>query len=443
MAIEDDVLVIGGGLAGVAAALTANEDAQVRLISHKQSTLRHASGLVDVLGYTPEREGPLVDPFDALADLPEGHPYERVGIDAVRSGLALFDDIVGDAYAGGHTDRNALVPTHGGTVKPTARYPRAAAAGLASDERDALLVGFESMTDFDAPLAAEHLTAAGVPFEARGVTIPFPGDFRADAKVTRYAHALDRNEELDGNDGGPGTPARRALAEAVKPHLDDQERVGFPAVLGDDDPSGIRSSIERALGVDVFEVPMGPPSLPGLRLEDRLYAALEDAGVRVATGNPAVDVATEDGRVRAVYVDRTGRRVPYHADQFVLASGGLVGKGIDSDRETVREPVFDCHVPHPTDRYDWFEDDAFGDHPFARFGVDVDHDLRPLAADGTPEYENLRAAGSVLGGYDFAAEKSGSGVSLATGYAAGRAAGEAAARGDSTSATATTHGDTK
>ena len=34
------------------------------------------------------------------------------------------------------------------------------------------------------------------------------------------------------------------------------------------------------------------------------------------------------------------------------------------------------------------------------------------------------AAGSLLGGYDFAAEKSGSGVSIATGYAAGRAAAE-------------------
>jgi glycerol-3-phosphate dehydrogenase subunit B len=414
----------------------------VRLISHKQSTLRNASGLVDVLGYTPDGSGPLVDPFEALADLPEGHPYERVGADAVREGLALFDDIVGDAYAGGHTDTNALVPTHGGTVKPTARYPASAAAGLASDERDALLVGFESLTGFDAPLAAEHLAAAGVPFEARGVTTPFPGDFRADAKVTRYAHALDRNEELDGADGLGGALARQALAEAVKPHLADQKRVGFPAVLGDDDPAGIRESLERELGVDVFEVPMGPPSLPGLRLEDRLYAALEDAGVRVATGNPAVDVATGDGRVRAVYVDRTGRRVPYHADQFVLATGGLVGKGIDSDREAVREPIVDCHVPHPAERYDWFEDDAFGDHPFARFGVEVDRDLRPLDADGDPEYENLRAAGSVLGGYDFAAEKSGSGVSLATGRVAGRAAGEAAARGDSTEATATTHGDT-
>ncbi|NHN48728.1 glycerol-3-phosphate dehydrogenase subunit GlpB [Halostella sp. JP-L12] len=434
MAISDDVLVVGGGVAGVAAALAASDRADVRLISHKQSTLRSASGLVDALGYAPDGDGPIVDPFDAIDDLPEGHPYERVGKTAVREGFSLFDDTVGDMYRGSHTDTNALVPTHGGTVKPTARYPASAAAGLASDGRDALLVGFEALTDFDAPMAASHLDAAGVPFDARGVTVRFPGEFRADAKVTRYAHALDRDENLD------GTPARTALAETVKRYLGDEERVGFPAVLGDDDPAGVRADLEAELGADVFEVPMGPPSLPGLRLEDRLYKALEEAGVRVESGNPAVGAETDGDRVEAVYVDRGRRKVPYHADQFVLATGGLVGKGIDSDRDGVREAVFDCYVPQPADRYDWFEDDAFDDHAFARFGVDVDRDLHPLTADGSIDYDNLRGAGSALGGYDFAAEKSGGGVSLATGYAAGDAAGAAVAGATDG---ATIHGDTQ
>ncbi|WP_254769067.1 glycerol-3-phosphate dehydrogenase subunit GlpB [Salinilacihabitans rarus] len=453
MAIEDDVLVIGGGLAGATAALAAAErDAQVRLISYKQSTLRHASGLIDVLGYPSadlaasgeaaradggERTddgsrstadprsagGPLADPFEALSDLPEGHPYERVGADAVREALLFFDSVAGDAYRGGHTDANALVPTHGGTVKPTARYPAAVAPGLASDRRDALLVGFETLPDFDAPLSAGHLEAAGVPFRTRGVTLRFPGIERDDAKVTRYAHLLDRNEAVDS--GAGDAPARTALAEAVRPHLDGEGRVGFPPILGDDNHDVVRRDLEERLGVEVFEVPSGPPSLPGMRLEDLLYDAMADAGVRVTTGVPVVDYEADGGdRIDRVLVDRKGRDVPYRADQYVLATGGLVGKGVRSERDRVFEPIFDCHVAHAADRYDWFVDDAFGDHPFARFGLAVDRDLRPLDADDDREFENLRAAGAVLGGYDFAAEKSGSGVSLATGYVAGRRAGE-------------------
>ncbi|MEF8831291.1 MAG: FAD-binding protein, partial [Halobacteriales archaeon] len=151
--IESDVLVVGGGLAGRMAALaSARAGATVRLVSHKQSTLRQASGLVDVLGRV---DGDTVaDPFGALDSLPPDHPYRTVGAAGIREGLAAFEAAVGDAYRGGHTDRNALVPTSGGTVKPTARYPASVAAGLASDDRDVLLVGFESVIDFDAPLSA-------------------------------------------------------------------------------------------------------------------------------------------------------------------------------------------------------------------------------------------------------------------------------------------------
>jgi glycerol-3-phosphate dehydrogenase subunit B len=423
MAIESEVLVIGGGLGGLTSALAAaRAGADVRLVSYKQSTLRNASGLVDILGYTPDGEGPLTDPYAAIPSLPEDHPYTTVGVSTVRDAMALFEEAVPN-YRGAHTDANALLPTHGGTLKPTARYPAGASAGLASDDRDMLLVGLESMVDFDAEHAAAHLEAAGVPFDVRGVTITFPGDLRADAKITRYAKLLDTNGEVAVR--GRMRPAREALAERVAPELAGEPRVGFPAILGDDDASGIRNALGEKLGAEVFEVPMGPPSLPGLRLEDALFDALRAAGASIETGNPVTEF-DGDGRVERVYVEKNGAKIPNTADQYVLATGGLVGKGIESERERVYEPVFGCHVPHAEDRYDWFDTDAFGDHDFARFGVHTDDDLRPTDADGNVEFDNLRAAGSVLGGYDFAAEKSGSGVSIATGYAAGTSAAQEA-----------------
>ncbi len=420
VAIESDVLVIGGGLAGLTSALAAAQaDADVRLVSYKQSTLRNASGLVDLLGYT--HGGELVaDPYGAIPELPADHPYRTVGVDTVRDAMAFFDEHASE-YRGSHTDANALLPTHGGTIKPTARYPAGARAGLASDGRDALLVGFEAMVDFDAPHAAAHLDATGVPFDVRGVTISFPGDLRADAKITRYAKLLDTNDTVPVR--GRDRPVRDALAERVNTELDGEDRLGFPAVLGDSEPAAVRDALAERLGADVFEVPMGPPSLPGLRLEDALFAALDEAGASIETGNPVVDYEGEE-RVERVFVEKNGAHIPNSADQCVLATGGLVGKGVESDRERVYEPVFGCHVPHPGDRYDWFEGEAFGDHSFARFGLATDGDLRPRNGEGDPEFDNLRAAGAVLGGYDFAAEKSGSGVSIATGYAAGRAAAQ-------------------
>jgi len=420
MAIESDVLVIGGGLAGLTSALSAaRSGADVRLVSYKQSTLRNASGLVDILGYTPDGEGPVTDPYDAIPELPEEHPYRTVGIETLREGMELFDEVAPD-YQGGHTDTNALIPTHGGTIKPTARYPSSASAGLASDNRDVLLVGIEAMTDFDAHHAAAHLEAAGVPFDVRGETIEFPGELRADAKVTRFAKLLDNDSEVSVR--GRKRPARQALAERVNPKIDNETRIGFPAILGDDNAGEVRAELSERLGADVFEVPMGPPSLPGLRLEDALFEALDEAGASIETGNPVEGYETENGAIEKVYIEKNGAKIPNSADQYILATGGLVGKGINSDREHVYEPVFGCHIDHSEDRYDWFDTEAFGDHSFASFGVQTDSQLRPLDESGELEFENLRAAGSVLGGYDFAAEKSGSGVSIATGYEAGNGA---------------------
>ena len=427
MAIREDVIVIGGGLAGSVAAIEAAETgASVRLVTYKKSTLRHASGLIDVLGYNGS-DDPIADPFAALDELPDDHPYSVAGEAAVRDGLDRFDEIVGDSYQGGHTDTNALIPTFSGAVKPTARYPAAAAAGIASDDRPMLVVGFEEMTEYNGAMVADHLEAAGVPFDVEGVECSFPGEYVNDSRVTRFAKRLDTDETVDHE--GRTMGAREALAAAVEPHVGDAERVGFPAFLGDDHAEAVRTDLERHLGVDVFEIPMGPPSYPGMRLEDTLKDAVDEAGVRISAGNPVVGFEAENGEIQSVTVDSKGREVPYHADEYVLATGGLVGKGIDSSRDDgVEEPIFDCHIPHPEDRYDWFDEQAFGDQPFAHFGVQVDETMRPLSADDTPEFDNLRAAGAVIGGADTVAEKSQSGVSLATAVVAGETAGEQAAK---------------
>ncbi|ERH03138.1 MAG: glycerol-3-phosphate dehydrogenase, anaerobic, B subunit [Halonotius sp. J07HN6] len=427
MAIKEDVIVIGGGLAGSIAALEAADgDATVRLITHKKSTLRHASGLIDVLGYLDEEE-PVADPFTAISELPDDHPYSIAGEAAIRDGLDRFDKAVGDMYQGSHTDNNALLPTFGGAVKPTARYPTAAAAGLASDSREMLVVGFEELTEYNANMLADHLERADVPFDVEGVELNFPGEYANDSRVTRFAKRLDNDEDVthDGQTMG----AREALADSIKPHLGDAERVGLPAFLGDEHAAAVRSDLERDLGVDVFEIPMGPPSFPGMRLADQLKHAVDEAGVRISAGNPVADYETDGDELDAVLVDSKGREVPHHAEEFILATGGLVGKGIDSERDgTVEEPIFDCHIPHSDDRYDWFDQEAFGDQPFAHFGVRIDEGMRPLDADGNPEFPNLRAAGAVVGGTDTVTEKSQSGLSLTTGAAAGQRASERAAK---------------
>jgi glycerol-3-phosphate dehydrogenase subunit B len=423
-----DLLVVGGGLEGSVSALAAAReapDSAVCLVELDPERFRRETGSIGVLGYTPDGEGPVREPFAALPDLPADHPYSRVGLDAVRRSLSFFADVT--SYDGGDSEANALVPTCNGTLKPTYLYPPSVTQGLASDRRETLLVGFDRVTDFDAELAAARLDDR-LPYDVRGTTLTFPGATgEADSPVRRFADELDENEPL-----AEGPVLRRALAGTIRSPLDIEPRIGFPAVLGREAHEAVREDLAAILQADLFEVPLGPPSIPGMRLGSRLRSALDSAGVDVVTGASVSGFGVRDNRIEQVHVSEAndddangaGETIDrtYEASSYVLATGGLASSGLESDPRRITEPVFDCHVPHPGDRSDWVADEFLGDQPFARFGLDVDERLRPVAADGRAEYANLHAAGTVLGGGDFAAEQSSGGVAIATGYRAGRVA---------------------
>ncbi len=437
-----DVVVLGDGLAASMAAIAAGRaGASVGLVSPPPRkpgpTLpaewpRPAGGLVGVLGYTPDGDGPLADPFAAIPDLPPSHPYSLVGTGAVREGLALFDDVTGDAYGGEGAGRNALVPTAWGRLRPAARYPDGVAAGLASDRLATSLVGFDALPSFDPAMAAERLDEC-LPYRVNGLSVGFPAAASAgpdpgptDRTPLECARAFDAGEDGptgdEGADDSPDAenPAVERLCDELDVFLDTKDRVGFPAVLGLEEGDRVRERLADSLGLDVFEVPLGPPSVPGVRLGSLLADALAGAGVDVTRA--AVDgVATSDGRVDAVRLDGGG---VHHGETFVLATGGVADGGLVADRGGVHEPVAGCHVEAPADRSAWADPEPLGDHAFARFGVPVDASLRPLTRRGNPAFENLRAAGRVLGGHDSVAEGSAGGVSVATGTVAGRTAAE-------------------
>jgi len=417
-----DVAVVGGGLGGCMAALAAVRDGaeSVRVVAPNPERYRHETGLIDVLGYVPDRETPVVRLSFEMRRLPDDHPYNLVGAKVVDEALETFDDLFvaddGLPYERGQSDRNALFGTATGSVRPTSRYPESVSAGLLSDDRPVRIVGFEQLTHLDATLVGGRL-AESVPYDVAATSVEFPMTPSEYPPVVEFARALDRNEET-----ADGTPIREALANEIRPELDVEPRVGVPAVLGLEESEAVRSELETDLRAEVFEIPIGRPNLPGMRLGRRLFEVLEAEGVIVDERAPVVGVETAGERIENVSIAEDGTETEdteqVRADTYVLATGGLAAGGIEADREGVSERVFDCHVPHPDGRENWTEAELLGDHPFVEFGVDVDGELRPCGPDGTPEYDNLRAAGTVIGGRDFVAEQSTGGVAISTGYAA-------------------------
>ena len=378
-----DAVVIGAGTAGMVAAIRlAQAGAGVCVVAKGVGSTHLAPGTIDILGYAPERVESPAGALAAFAAAYPEHPYALLGNGLVAEALDWFLTTVrtgplpGYDYAGG-LERNLLLPTAVGALKPSAAVPKTFAAGDARALGRVAVVGLPALRDFHPKLCAANLKLAGV--DAFPVSIDVELE-RADTSTLALARHFD-------DDGW-----RTRFSARLAPLLGAADHVALPAMLGLSDPHAVLADLEARLGGRVFEIPTLPPSVPGMRLFEILR---HDRIV-------SIDTAT------------AGSPTTYIADAFVLASGGFHSGAIalDSHWQT-REQVFDLPLQGvPAAGEPRFVASYFGEQPLARAGVAVDSDLR---ASGTA---NVVVAGASLPGAVSWREASGEGVALASGYRA-------------------------
>lgn len=428
MAREWDVVVVGGGLAGRMAALAASDaGASVHVVAESEDALRHSSGLIDLLGYVPGTDEPTARPFEHLSDVAVDfehlsdvavdfeHPYSVLGESTVRDALRLLESSVGDDFVGLSTDRNALVVGPLGIPLVAFAYPAAVDDGLISESGDLLLVDVDPLEDFDATLAAANLERTDPNFDVGSASIDLTPAIGSRIDRLELARRLDREVSIAAGD----RTVLPALVDALLETAPKYDRIGLPAALGVDRAPEIRRTVAERIGGSVFEIPTGPPSVLAIRLDRALDEAVSGTDALLTEGPRAVDYRVAGGRIVAVEIDRDRATEWIRGRQFVLATGGFVGGGLRSTGDTVVEPLFGCPVNAPPDPHVWTATGPFESQSFARVGVTMDGQLRPLDGDRNPRYANLRAAGDVLGGFDPVSEGSAVGVAVATGYAAG------------------------
>ncbi len=401
-----DVVVIGAGMAGLSAALRlAEEGASVLVLAKGVGATHLSAGTIDVLGYAPER---VERPAEALsrfaAERPE-HPYARVGAEAVAAALDWFKERVAGstlapyAYTGG-LEENLLLPTALGVPRPSALVPESMAGGDLRGGGAVLVAGFNRFKDFHPALVAESLGRAGVP--ARWAMLDAAPEGRADPNPLAYARAFD------------SAGFRAEVAAGLIGRLRPGERVALPALLGLAEPHAAWSELEHRLGAPVFEIPVLPPSVAGIRVFTILREALRRAGGCVIFNSVVSGAEREGERVRELRVRVGLREERRGCDWVVLASGGFASGGLELDsRWVAHEKALGLSVSSvPEPGAERFRPGYFERHPLGPAGVAVDDDLRPEG------HENVLVAGATLAGAEPWREKSGDGISLATGHRA-------------------------
>jgi glycerol-3-phosphate dehydrogenase subunit B len=406
--MKHDVVVVGAGLAGLSCALRLAEGGKKVLVAAKgMGAIQLAGGTIDVLGYAPHR---IDQPKEALAELigarPD-HPYARLGEQRVAGACEWFKEAPLPYAYEGDLLRNFLLPTATGAVKPAALVPQTMAPGDLHAGGRFVITGFSALKDFYPAYAAANLSQAGGDVSARPVTLDIAPEGEADVTPLGFARHFD-------------SPAsRKEMVALLRPRIEAGESVGFPAVLGLAVAAQAWSEIQDALAAPVFEIPTLPPSVPGLRLLRTLRPALRARGVRILMGGE-VTATGDGGRVPSVATQAANRRIVHELHDLVLATGGFASGGLVMDSHgNVRETVLGLPVRGVPDADEArFSPEVFGSHPLARAGIAVDAELRPIDEEGNIVYENVRVTGATLGGAEPWREKSGDGISLATGVAA-------------------------
>ena len=412
--IDCDLVIIGAGMAGMAAALFAGnrniDTVQIGITSE----IIFSSGLLDLLGVHPVEKGTIwKDPWECIdklcRDIPD-HPYAKIPPAVIYD---AFEEVVAFLNASGlvyvrKEKQNAFVLTPVGTIKPSYFIPQTMWNGVQALEtrEPCLIIDIKGLKGFSARQIVASFTSRWPGLEY--ATISFPG---AGNQGEVYLEPLARSLVI------PQT--RIALADEIRRHMKDVRFLGMPTVFGIQGAHRILSDIEKMVGVRMFEIPTMPPSIAGLRIKETFESNLPAKRVRRFFQKQVMDVQMK-GKGFLVEIGDTSPETIIRTRGIVLASGRFLGKGLSADRMQIRETIFNLPVHQPEKRNEWhcyeFLDPA--GHPVNRAGLVTDNRFRPLDRSGNVAHDKLFAVGSILAHQDWMRQKCGSGLAIATAYAA-------------------------
>jgi glycerol-3-phosphate dehydrogenase subunit B len=414
--IRCDLLIIGTGMAGMAAALFAARRGIDTVQVGMTGEINFASGLLDLLGVHPVgAEQTWSNPWDGLGLLVKDHPrhpYARIGAPTIREGMEAF---VAFLNAAGlpylcHPHKNTCVMTPLGTLKSTYALPETMAATEQAwaEKTPCLLVDFPGLKGFSACQIRATLKQRWPALQA--VRLPFPG-LGGELHTERMARKLET------------IGARQELGISIRSHLGHARAVGLPAVLGIARTREVFADIRQTVGVPVFEIPTMLPAVTGVRLRECFERSLPRLGIRTRYQQKVLSAPRWSGREFIAPVGGETAEAQIRTRAIVLASGRFFGQGLHADRHAIRETIFNLPVYQPATRTQWHRQTLFHDkgHPIHRAGLMIDDMFRPCDEQGQCAYPHLFAAGSILAHQDWIRQKCGSGLAIASAYAAVRA----------------------
>lgn len=315
-------MVVGRGPAGLLlSSLAVQEGATLTIVADGQSTLPLWGGQWDFRNYD-DQGAPITDPYawwqKFHARTPSlGHPAAWLG--RWRHLAELWNDMgIGVDLP---PAENHWTVTPLGHLRPT--YLSPAWQHTVVKPGPATFVGVPGLLDFSpAAMARVYEWATGV--TAHFMTLDVPAQWREGWNALNWAWFLDSSVGQ--------TWLTRTLREVALPA---EGPLLFPQILGVEQCADLIAQLTQVLERPVAEVPLPPPAVGGIRVQQRWDRWLRHHGVRFVSGH------VRGAEAGAVWL-ADGRRLE---GRVALATGGVLGGGLAVDIDgMVRDVVTDVVV---------------------------------------------------------------------------------------------------
>ena len=406
-----DTVIMGGGLSGLTCGIAlAKRGQRVTIVAGGQSTLMFNGGSMELLGNVDGKD--VTAPLEAISTLPQSHPYSKIGAERLADIADEAKQLLADAgiEMEGNANANHWRITPMGIAKPAwltlSENLRIDDLNSLPAKRVALMCirGF-----FDQPngMLAQGLRTLGFDVQSIEFTTDDITSLRrspSEMRATSLAKHLVSNNAL------------QRVADQINALAADVDLVILPSVLGQTDGNDFKT-LQGMCNKPLRLVATLPPAVAGMRMHTLLRHYFKMLGGNYLTGDNAIGGSFEGDKLLNVTTAKLDG-MPLRANNFVLATGSFVSRGLAANYERVFEPIFDLDVHADADREQWTRFGVMEPQAYFRYGVATDSSLRCLK-QGKP-ITNLHAIGSILSGHDAIKMGDGTGVSLLTALAVAR-----------------------